>query len=169
MFFSKLRASSRTILSALLCVFIGLVIGFVVLFSLAYIDKNNTYQKNAEAYTSGQYPRADMLRAKKYLEGGEIGDDVLSHLKGQYGAGELTDVVNNVYTGFSDKLYSLYRMSDQDFRVSLLIKVRLQPKDIATLTAHSKESVASTRSRLYHKVFGKKGSTKDWDDFVLSI
>ena len=82
---------------------------------------------------------------------------------------ELTDVVNNVYTGFSDKLYSLYRMSDQDYHVSLLIKVRLQPKDIATLTAHSKESVASTRSRLYHKVFGKKGSTKDWDDFVLSI
>ena len=96
MFFSKLRASSRTILSALLCVFIGLVIGFVVLFSLAYIDKNNTYQKNAEAYTSGQYPRADMLRAKKYLEGGEIGDDVLSHLKGQYGAVELTDVVLHI-------------------------------------------------------------------------
>ena len=67
------------------------------------------------------------------------------------------------------KLYSLYNMSDQDFRVSLLIKVRLQPKDIATLTAHSKESIASTRSRLYQKVFGKKGSTKDWDDFILSI
>ena len=96
MFFSKLRASSRTILSALLCVLIGLVIGFVVLFSLAYIDKNNTYQKNAEAYTSGQYPRADMLRVRKYLEGGEIGDDVLSHLKGQYGAGELTDVVLHI-------------------------------------------------------------------------
>jgi len=82
---------------------------------------------------------------------------------------ELTEVVNGVYTGFSEKLYSLYRMSDQDYRVSLLIKVRLQPKDIATLTAHSKESIASTRSRLYQKVFGKKGSTKDWDDFVLSI
>ena len=82
---------------------------------------------------------------------------------------ELTDVVNNVYTGFSEKLYSLYRMSEQDYRVSLLIKIRLQPKDIATLTAHSKESVASTRSRLYQKVFGKKGSTKDWDDFILSI
>ena len=46
---------------------------------------------------------------------------------------------------------------------------RIQPKDIATLTTHSKESIASTRSRLYQKVFGKKGSTKDWDDFVLSI
>jgi hypothetical protein len=82
---------------------------------------------------------------------------------------ELTEVVNGVYNGFTDKLFSLYHMSNQDYHVSLLIKVRLQPKDIATLTAHSKESVASTRSRLYQKVFGKKGSTKDWDDFILSI
>ena len=82
---------------------------------------------------------------------------------------ELAEAVNDVYTGFSEKLYSLDNMSDQDYRVSLLIKVRMQPKDIATLTAHSKESIASTRSRLYQKVFGKKGSTKDWDDFVLSI
>ena len=67
------------------------------------------------------------------------------------------------------KLYSLYAMSEQDLHVSLLIKVRVQPKDIATLTAHSKESVASTRRRLYQKVFGRKGSTHDWDDFVLSI
>lgn len=82
---------------------------------------------------------------------------------------ELAEVVNASYTGFTDKLYSLYRMSEQDYHVSLLIKIRLQPKDIATLTAHSKESIASTRSRLYQKVFGKKGSTRDWDDFVLSI
>ena len=60
-------------------------------------------------------------------------------------------------------------MSEQDLHVSLLIKVRVQPKDIATLTAHSKESVASTRRRLYQNVFGRKGSTHDWDDFVLSI
>ena len=82
---------------------------------------------------------------------------------------ELAEVVNTVYNGFTDKLYSLYNMNDQDYYVSLLIKVRIAPKDIATLTAHSKESVASTRSRLYQKVFGKKGSTKDWDDFILSI
>lgn len=81
----------------------------------------------------------------------------------------LAEMVNSIYTGFTEKLYSLYRMSEQDYHVSLLIKVRLQPKDIALLTAHSKESVASTRSRLYSKVFGKKGSSKDWDDFVLSI
>ena len=82
---------------------------------------------------------------------------------------ELSELVNSVYTGFAEKLYSLYRMSEQDYHVSLLIKVRIQPKDIALLTAHSKESVASTRSRLYQKVFGEKGSSKDWDDFVLTL
>ena len=81
----------------------------------------------------------------------------------------LAEMVNSIYTGFTEKLYSLYRMSEQDYHVSLLIKVRVQPKDIALLTAHSKESVATTRSRLYAKVFGKKGSSKDWDDFVLTL
>lgn len=82
---------------------------------------------------------------------------------------ELAELVNSIYTGFTEKLYSLYKMTEQDYHVSLLIKVRVQPKDIALLTAHSKESVASTRSRLYSKVFGKKGSSKDWDDFVLTL
>ena len=82
---------------------------------------------------------------------------------------QLAELVNSIYTGFTEKIYNLYRMSEQDYHVSLLIKVRIQPKDIALLTAHSKESVASTRSRLYTKVFGQKGSSKDWDDFVLSL
>ena len=101
------------------------------------------------------------LRIKEYLNEGR------SMSQGDWR--ELTEAVDGVYSGFSEKLFSLYRMSEQDYHVSLLIKVRIQPKDIATLTAHSKESVASTRSRLYHKVFGTKGSTKDWDDFILSI
>ena len=82
---------------------------------------------------------------------------------------ELAEMVNSVYSGFTEKLFNLYRLSEQDYHVSLLIKVRVQPKDIALLTAHSKESVASTRSRLYQKVFGRKGSSKDWDDFVLTL
>lgn len=101
------------------------------------------------------------LRIKQYLNEGKSMHNSDWH--------ELAELVDTVYSGFSEKLYSLYNMSDQDYNVSLLIKVRIQPKDIATLTAHSKESVASTRSRLYQKVFGKKGSTKDWDDFILSI
>lgn len=83
--------------------------------------------------------------------------------------GELTRLLNSIYTGFTEKLYSLYRMSEHELHVSLLIKTHVQPKDIALLTAHSKESIATTRSRLYSKVFGRKGSSKDWDDFVLTL
>ena len=88
---------------------------------------------------------------------------------GQEDWAELVQLIDGIYTGFTEKLYNLYKMTAQDYYVSLLIKARVQPKDIATLTAHSKESVASTRSRLYAKVFGRKGSSKDWDDFVLSL
>ncbi len=109
-----------------------------------------------EIFTASVY-----LRIKKYLaEGKSMADADWT---------ELADTVNKIYCGFNEKIYSLCRLSEQDFHVSLLIKIRLQPKDIATLTAHSKESIASTRSRLYQKVFGKKGSTRDWDDFILSI
>ncbi|MBP5393507.1 MAG: hypothetical protein J6Y59_06805 [Bacteroidaceae bacterium] len=83
--------------------------------------------------------------------------------------GELTSLLNSIYTGLTEKLYSLYPMSEQELHVSLLIKMRQQPKDIAMLTAHSKESIATTRSRLYSKVFGRKGSSKDWDDFILTL
>lgn len=82
---------------------------------------------------------------------------------------ELNQVVNSVYTNFTERLYSLCKLSNHEFRVCLLVKVRVQPKEIATLTAHSKEGIATTRSRLYQKVFGKKGSSKEWDDFVLSL
>lgn len=82
---------------------------------------------------------------------------------------QLAQLVNSVYANFTERLFSLYKLNNQEYRVSLLVKVRVQPKDIATLTAHSKESVASTRSRLFLKVFGKKGSSKDWDDFILSL
>ena len=78
-------------------------------------------------------------------------------------------LVDSIYTGFTEKLFGLYRMTPYDYHVCLLIKIHILPKDIALLTAHSKESVAMTRSRLYQKIFGKKGSTKDWDDFVLSL
>ena len=83
--------------------------------------------------------------------------------------GELTQLINSIYTNFTEKLYSLYHISEHECHVSLLTKIHLQPKDIALLTAHSKESIATTRSRLYSKVFGRKGSSKDWDDFILSL
>ena len=71
---------------------------------------------------------------------------------------QLTETVDSVYTGFTEKLFSLYKMSEQDYHVCLLIKVRATPKDISTLTI-----------RLYQKIFGRKGSTHEWDEFIWSL
>ena len=123
---------------------------------MAIIDNEKRNQAETAIFESDVYLRMKHLMA----EGRSMGEEDWQ---------QLSVIVNHVYTGFTEKLCSLYKMSEQDYRVCLLIKVRVQPKDIASLTAHSKESVASTRSRLYQKIFGQKGSTRDWDEFILSL
>lgn len=123
---------------------------------MAEIDTQKRSQAETTIFGSDAYLRIKALLA----EGKAMGDADWNKLE---------QVVNSVYTGFTERIYSLYRLTDQDYHVSLLIKIHIQPKDIATLTAHSKESIATTRSRLYLKVFGKKGSSKDWDDFLMTL
>ncbi|MBQ9671527.1 MAG: hypothetical protein IJV34_01580 [Prevotella sp.] len=124
--------------------------------TMARIESEKRERAETDIFTSDVYLKIQQLLS----EGKSLGDEQWQ---------QLALLVDSIYTGFTDKLYSLYKLSANDYHVCLLIKIRIQPKDIALLTAHSKESVATTRSRLYQKIFGKKGSTKDWDDFILSL
>lgn len=82
---------------------------------------------------------------------------------------QLENAINNAYKGFTNKLYTLHKLNENELRVCLLIKINIQPTDMARLTNLTKETISSIRRRLYHKVFHKTGSTKDWDEFVLSL
>ncbi len=82
---------------------------------------------------------------------------------------EIEHQLDAVYPSFTNHLLSLYSMSELEFQTSLLIKLRISPSDIANVLARDISTISSTRSRLYQKVFHKKGSSKQWDDFVLSI
>ncbi len=82
---------------------------------------------------------------------------------------EMERQLDAVYPSFTNHLLSLYSMSELEFQTSLLIKLRVSPSDIANVLARDISTISSTRSRLYQKVFHKKGSSKQWDDFVLSI
>ena len=57
--FNHFRSGLNTVLSALMCVLIGLLIGFLVLILLAFIGRNNTYQTNYQNYVNGKYGKAD--------------------------------------------------------------------------------------------------------------
>ena len=124
--------------------------------TMARIDSEKRERAEGDIFSSDIYLKIKHLMG----EGRSMGDDDWQ---------QLAMLVDGIYTGFTEKLYSLFRMSVNDYHVCLLVKIRIQPKDIALLTAHSKESVSTTRSRLYQKVFGKKGSAKEWDDFLLSL
>ena len=77
--------------------------------------------------------------------------------------------IRKVYPGFSSQLRNLHAMSELEYQVCLLVKLRIVPSDIAAVLARDVSTISTVRSRLYKKVFGQKGGAKEWDEFLLSI
>ncbi|MBO4315631.1 MAG: hypothetical protein J5867_06700 [Prevotella sp.] len=77
--------------------------------------------------------------------------------------------LKTIYPGFTTQLRSLHPMSELEYQTCLLIKLRIAPKDIANVLSRDVSTISTVRSRLYKKVFGPKGGTKEWDDFILSM
>lgn len=73
------------------------------------------------------------------------------------------------YLDFKERLFTLHHFSKQEYRVTLLLKLQIELVHIATLTAHTKAAITQTRTRLYKKCFGTKGSADQWDEFVNSL
>lgn len=82
---------------------------------------------------------------------------------------ELEQQVKPVYPDFANRLYKLYNMSRHEYHVCLLLKVNIPPVLIASALCREVSSISSTRSRLYVKVFGKKGGAKEWDAFISTL
>lgn len=77
--------------------------------------------------------------------------------------------VNSYFPQLKNSLTSLCRISEHEYRVCLLLKIGVRPKDIALLTNKSKNAISSTRKRLYFKAFGKDAEPEQWDIFIRSL
>ena len=82
---------------------------------------------------------------------------------------ELEEVVEQAYSGFLKRIEDHCPLNWQERNLCLLLKAGFTPSNIAILTAHSKQSISSTRSRLYERTFIEKGTPSQWDEFILSI
>jgi len=82
---------------------------------------------------------------------------------------EMEERLKRVYPGFTSRLRNLYPMSELEYQVCLLIKLRISPTEMADVLSRDGSTISTVRSRLYKKVFGSKGGARDWDEFVLSI
>ncbi len=73
------------------------------------------------------------------------------------------------YPTFREKLFSLYSLSETEYRICLLIKMEVAPSNIAKLMALGNSAVSQNRLRMQQKVFDGEGTAKDWDQFILSL
>lgn len=82
----------------------------------------------------------------------------------------LEELVDKAFPDFTTRLMTFcIGMNQQQRRVSLCVKLGFKVSETAEMTAHSMQSVNSTRVRLYKKVMGKEGKAADWDAFLLSL
>ena len=82
----------------------------------------------------------------------------------------LYEKISVLFPSFVNTLQNLpFKISSYEFRVSILIKTKFSPKEIARLTNHSESSVSLTRARLYKKLTNDNGKASDWDKFINSI
>ena len=82
---------------------------------------------------------------------------------------EIEDKLLVSFPNFRDKLFATYQFSEQEYRICILIKMGVSPSSMSALLATSKSNVTQTRQRMQHKVFNGRGSSKDWDRYILSL
>jgi len=81
----------------------------------------------------------------------------------------LDEEVNSHYPEFKERISELCKISDSEYKVCLLLKVGVSPKDIATLTIKTKSAISVMRKRLYTKAFGNNATPEMWDEFIRSL
>lgn len=72
---------------------------------------------------------------------------------------------------FKDKLQKLTlgKMTDGEYKVALLTRFGIQPKDIATLLGRSRSAISDRRSILSMKVFEQTGMNNALDNLILRL
>ena len=82
---------------------------------------------------------------------------------------QLDSYINLQFPGFKSVLYKLVKLSEIEYQVSLLIKCKFSPNEIAKLIIISKSGMSNIRKRLFVKAFKTNGSASDWDKFIASL
>ncbi|MBR4923285.1 MAG: hypothetical protein IKY99_06690, partial [Bacteroidaceae bacterium] len=60
-------------------------------------------------------------------------------------------------------------LNDVELHVCYLVKLKIIPKNIANIIFRQKNTVSSIRERLYKKIHGENGTSKQFDEFIESF
>lgn len=83
----------------------------------------------------------------------------------------LIDLIDHLlYIDFTHRLRFLYpSISEFELQICYLVKLKIPVKRIACLLSSTSQTISINRNRLYTKITGDKGSSKDFDSFILNL
>ena len=80
---------------------------------------------------------------------------------------ELIAKVDETYDSFTLRLTEFYpSITEQELRVSILLKIGIKPTGIGEIIAKSKQNITSIRKKLYKHTHNEEGGSEDWDNFI---
>ncbi len=82
---------------------------------------------------------------------------------------ELEAQMKSACPGFFRRLAEMGQLSEVEQRVCVLTKLGIPPSAIAVHTYREYSSISSIRSRLYFKLFGKKGGARELDEYIRNL
>ena len=82
---------------------------------------------------------------------------------------EIREVIIKESPTFFDKLNDIYPLNPYEMQICILIRMDFPPSAIAKLLERPKETITSTRRRLYNRIFKEKGKPENWDTFIRSL
>lgn len=82
---------------------------------------------------------------------------------------ELSDKVNEIVKDFKKTLYGIFKMSEMEYNVCLLIRIGMSASEISLLIGRNTSTVSCIRKRLYAKMLKKEGAPSDFDEFIKNL
>lgn len=81
----------------------------------------------------------------------------------------IMDDLNGTLGDFRLLLYQAYDLSEQEYKISLLVKMGFKNVEIGILICRGENTISQTRKRLFTKITGKDGSASDFDELIKSL
>ena len=163
----------QKMIGIIILLIVVLVIFFVLIFyfQMSIVRKLQLTNKINELRLFSSSKDKPLEAQQKIKEGINL-DEYLSQEK-HFSAEDwkkLETKVNQLYNGFTDRLYACLALSDNEYHICLLVKIGVTTKDIALLTSRTRQAISMAKQRLYKKITNEaKGKAEDLDEFVKNL
>jgi len=81
----------------------------------------------------------------------------------------IEEVIQHEHPSFIEKLKEIHPFNPYEQQLCLLIKMNFSPSAISKLLQRPKETITSTRRRLFKRIFKEQGKPEEWDSFIHSL